>query len=95
MGRKKKPKPEKMLRRKMKSPDAGGQKRVFKSFKGDTWRKKSEAEWAADFVTKFPEVEASGPGGKFGVTQEALVKKDGSKYRLWFREKRSKRRRRK
>ena len=74
-----KPKEQK-LKRKLPSPDAGGKKRVFRSFKGDTWKTKKEAEWAADFVRRFPE------------QNEAIVRKDGSKYRLWFRGKRRRRR---
>lgn len=80
------------LKRKFPSPDAGGKKRVFRSFKADSWKTKREAEWAADFATRFPEVKGTGPGGTFGITNEAIVKKDGSKYRLWIREKRRRRR---
>lgn len=68
---------EKIRKRKFK---VGGREKTFQSFEGDTWKSKKDAEWAADFVRRFPK------------QNEAIVRKEGSKYRLWFREKRRRRR---
>ena len=72
---------EKVKERKRKF-EVKGKKKIFTSFEGDTTKTKKEAKSLAQWMEKWPHTKLT-----------ALVRKDGSRYRVWFREEKRRRRR--